>query len=319
MNKMLYTTLVAISLISNSPTQAKLSQSALLMVSGAAACSTSNVSTGLSIISPNTYADYAPHIMGMTDCQALQFIIQNKLTMSGTELRPVTLTYLLVKNYTKQNGNFDNCNLGFDLDSTSNTFIAPVALFFSDFTGSSMRSVNFSNDFLCGANFTNITGTSAIFDGVDAPGVIFTGANLAGASFQHAYMPQSYFNNTTTGQQTVLSNAQFIQTVLFQTTFENAQVNDAEFFFCDMHKVNLKNTNCSGSDFNHCFGTLTVTTATNFTNAKFNRTDRLYMDIPEGQSPIFNNTLMPDGELCTGPSCVKHFIRVEEELPSNAN
>lgn len=271
---------------------------------------------GGSIVNPDPFSAYAPFIVGMSDCQALIYIINHIIVGAVPVSRPITVEYLYVKYYKKLYGNFDDCDLGFYIDRPTNTFDALVALTFANFTGSTMQRSIWQNMFLCGSNFSSVNGSLANFSGVVAPGIIFCHANLASANFFHAYMPQSFFNSLPSGTPTNLTGANFNQAVLFRTKFQNSVLRYANFFYCDMDHVKLQGADCSFASFNDSYGTFHVSPTTNFTKARFNNVDRIYFDIPEGQSPIFNETVMPDNSICTGPDCVKYFRRVAADLPS---
>lgn len=290
-----------------------------LVMAKAIPCDDSGVSISVnsgSITAPDPFAAYAPFIIGMSDCQALIYIINHIIVGAIALPRPITVEYLYLKYYTKLNGNFDDCDLGFYLDRTNNIFDALVALTFSNFTGSTMQRSIWQNMYLCGSNFSHVNAQSASFAGVVAPGIIFCYANLSNANFFHAYMPQSYFNSLPNSPKTNLTGANFNQVTLFRAKFQNSILRYANFFYCDMDHVKLQGADCSFASFHNCFGTFHVSPSTDFTKARFDQVDRIYFDIPEGQSPIFDETVMPDNTICTGPECVKYFRRLESTLPS---
>lgn len=294
-----------------------------LIMSGASTClSTSSSGSSGGSSSSSTGSNnpcsgaYAPFIIGKTDCQALQFIIKNVISGLVALPRTTTINYLYVPCYQITNGNFDNCDFGFYLDNTTNQFSAFIALPFSNFTGSSMANIIWKNAFLANANFSHTIATNSNWSGVSASEIIFCYSNLSNSIFTYSYMPLSYFNSLPNITPTILDGAQFLQATLFNTTFQNAQIRHANFFLCNMDNVNLDGADCSGTNFHNSFGTFIVSPTTNFTQAQFDHTSRIFFEIPEGESPIFKDTIMKDGSVCSGPNCIKYFKRVPSELPS---
>jgi len=295
-------------LLSSITIETKLPTTKVLIMARALSCNNENSSS--SIVSGNPFVDYTPFIALMSDYQALKFIINNIIVSNTPQPRLTTVNYLYVPYYKKTNGNFDNCDLGFYPNNATNQFSATVALTLANFSGSSMMNSIWEKMFLYKSNFSNVNASNANFNYIKGPNIIFSHANLTNASFQHAYIPCSYFNSLPNTPSTILSNTNFTGAYLPKASFENASLLATRFINADMKNVNLKNTNCTGAQFDYSYGSFIVSRSTNFTNASF-KTSLIFLDIPEGESPIFKDTIMPNGDICSGSDCLNHFRQID--------